>query len=257
MLDSDDPRLRAMAKLQQRALRRHMDELLERYPRRARRLPAAARRVAAPLRRRATRTIFGRGSDTESDGAWIEVEHYHPERAHYQPSGWTWLRRALGRRGVGPGEVFADLGSGKGRVVLQAARTYPFERVIGVEISEPLTAIARENLERERESLRCRNVELVTADAVDWQVPDDLTIAYFYYPFTGAVFERVVAGLVDSLERAPRRMRIVYACPALPEAIEASGRFRLMRTRRMGLSSHVTRRVSVYESVDPAPTPRG
>ena len=256
MPDGDDPRLREMAKLQQRTLRRHMDELFERYPRRHPRLSALARRITVPVRQRATRTIFGRGSDTDSHGAWIETEHYHPERAHYQPSGWTWLSRALGRSGVGPGEVFADFGSGKGRVVLQAARAYPFERVIGVEISEPLTAIARQNLERERASLRCPNVELVTADALEWPVPDDLTVAYFYYPFTGAVFERVVAGLVESLDRAPRRMRIVYACPALPEAIEASGRFRLVRTRRMGLSSHVTRRVSLYESVDSAPTAR-
>lgn len=234
-----------------------MDELFDRYPLHDRRLLALVRRVTAPVRRRVTRTLFDRGADTESGGAWIETEHYHPERAHYEPSGWTWLRRALGRRGVGPGEVFADFGSGKGRVVLQAARSYPFERVIGVEISEPLTAIAHENLDRERASLRCRNVELVTADAVDWRVPDDLTIAYFFYPFTGAVFERVVAGLVESLDRAPRKMRIVYACPALPEAIEASGRFRLLRTRRMGLSSHVTKRVSVYESMDPAPTASG
>ena len=31
-------------------------------------------------------------------------------------------------------DVFADIGSGQGRMVYMAARSYPFGRVIGVEI---------------------------------------------------------------------------------------------------------------------------
>jgi hypothetical protein len=87
------------------------------------------------------------------------------ERLKYLPSGWFRLLIALPRRDVGPHDVFADLGSGKGRVVLQAAMIYPFKRVIGVKIVEDLNAIARANVERNRARLRARDVEIVTGRA--------------------------------------------------------------------------------------------
>ena len=55
-------------------------------------------------------------------------------RSRYEPSPWLSLRSALRVCKVTPGDVFIDLGSGKGRVVLQAAE-YPFKRVLGVELS--------------------------------------------------------------------------------------------------------------------------
>ena len=42
-------------------------------------------------------------------------------------------------------DVFLDLGAGKGRMLLAASR-YPFRRVIGVELSDRLAAIARSNV---------------------------------------------------------------------------------------------------------------
>jgi hypothetical protein len=57
----------------------------------------------------------------------------------YEPSGWRSLRRILCAEDVSPGDVFVDLGSGKGRVILEAAQ-YPFHHVIGVEIAPELTA---------------------------------------------------------------------------------------------------------------------
>ena len=35
--------------------------------------------------------------------------------------------------------------------------------------------MARENIDRMRAKLRCKNVELVTIDATQWEIPDDLT----------------------------------------------------------------------------------
>src|SRR6478609_9761998 len=59
------------------------------------------------------------------------------DRVYYIPSNWLTLRRVLRRHDVRPDDVFIDLGSGKGRMVLEAAR-YPFRRVIGVELAQPL-----------------------------------------------------------------------------------------------------------------------
>lgn len=181
----------------------------------------------------------------------VEPHHFHPERAHYQPSGWLYLRRGLRGHRVGPDDVFVDFGSGKGRVLCQAAR-YPFARVVGVEISAGMTEVARSNVDRNRGRFACQEIELVTADVLEFHIPDDLTVAYFFYPFMGKTFEHVIDGIVESIERRPRRVTIIYALPALEDYILGTGRFRLARTSRGGWRNFLFRRVSVYVH-DPEP----
>ncbi len=157
---------------------------------------------------------------------------FSPEhRARYEPSQWFGLRRILPPRLVGSDEVFIDYGSGMGRIVYQAAAWYPFRRVIGIELSPRLNDIARDNIARNRDRLRCRDVELVATDALDYAVPDDVTVVYFGNPFQGPVFGGVVAQLKASLERRPRRMRIVYGNPIEEQQLLDAG-FRLTRRIR-------------------------
>ena len=150
----------------------------------------------------------------------------HPERVDYQPSGWLSLRLLLRRRDVQSHDVFADIGAGMGRVVYQAARRYRFKRVIGVELSPDLAELARANVERHRRRLRCKDVRIETTDALSWEVPDDLTVAYMFRPFTGAIFEGMVERLIASHDRAPRRLRIVYVKPEAHDWLMATGRVR-------------------------------
>lgn len=153
----------------------------------------------------------------------------HPERVDYQPSGWLSLRLLLRRRDVKRHDVFADIGAGMGRVVYQAARRYRFKRVLGVELSPDLAELARANVERHGRRMRCDDVQIVTSDALAWQVPDDLTVAYLFRPFTGAIFEGMVDRLIASYDRSPRRLRIVYVKPEGHAALMATGRVRELR----------------------------
>jgi precorrin-6B methylase 2 len=186
--------------------------------------------------------IFERGVDTAQPE--VELDHFHPDRTHYLPSGWLDLRRALPRRDVRPTDVFVDFGSGKGRMVYEAAK-YPFARVIGVEISAKLNEVARGNIERNRHKLVCRNIELVTSDAAEFGVPDDVTVAYFFHPFGGDTFETVMRNIIESLDRNPRRLTLIYQLPLNEDRIVATGRFELVRTpvARMDI-----RRIAVYAS---------
>jgi SAM-dependent methyltransferase len=181
-------------------------------------------------------------------GQHIDIDHFHPDRVWYEPSNWTHLRRMLKRRDVEPDDVFVDYGCGKGRILYQAARL-PFKRVIGVEIAEDLAVVARANVKRVQDRLRCSDVEVITADAATWPVPDDVTVAYFYYPFVGDTFKRVIDNIVSSLERAPRRMRIIYAIPTMEDCILATGRFRIVKSHsiRVGALPH---RLTLYETVE-------
>jgi SAM-dependent methyltransferase len=171
----------------------------------------------------------------------------HPDRGAYSASPWWVLRWLLPRSDVRSSDVFVEFGCGKGRVVLDAARRYPFRRVVGVELAPELSDVARRLVARERDRLRCRDVRIETSDATEYAIPDDMTHAYLYNPFNGPSFERFCANVVESLDRAPRPLRLIYVYPEDHEALAATGRFRLVRR------VHTTRlvfpvRATIYEA---------
>lgn len=187
------------------------------------------------VRAMASRLWFERRLDVQTAGR-VELDELGvagQDRWRYEPAEWRVLRRILRRREVDRDDVFLDMGSGMGRVVLQATDYRP-KRVIGVELSDDLSRIAQANLERNRDRLKMRDVELVTADALTYEIPDDVTIVFFNNPFTGAVFAEVMGKLTASLDRRPRRMRIAYRNPLEHEAVLATGRFALVRKWQRG-----------------------
>jgi 16S rRNA G966 N2-methylase RsmD len=127
----------------------------------------------------------------------------------YAPSAYGNIRRILQALDIHAGDdVFIDFGSGKGRVVIMAA-LHPFARVVGVERSPALNDVARRNLERARKRMQCHSVEVVTADAAVYDVPDDATIVYFASPFSGEILDAVLDNVKASLMRAPRELLVI------------------------------------------------
>jgi SAM-dependent methyltransferase len=193
----------------------------------------AARRTYLALRRSASRALIERRAGVETADV-VNLEDLGidaTDRVRYEPSGWLDLRRVLRRGDVGPSDVFVDFGAGKGRVLLQAAR-FPFARVIGVELSPELSDIARANVDAPQDDRRCDDVSVVTADVLDYAIPDDMTVAYLYNPFRGDVFDAFVEQLIASVDRAPRTVRVIYKTPMEADRLEATGRFRLVHTAR-------------------------
>ncbi|MEU0571012.1 hypothetical protein ABZ297_37245 [Nonomuraea sp. NPDC005983] len=146
------------------------------------------------------------------------------DRVYYAALNWRALRRALPVREVTSQDVFIDFGSGMGRAIVQAA-SYPFRRVIGVELSEQLTEIARQNVVAMRVRRRCGEIELVASDVLEYDIPDDVTVAFFNNPFRGQIFSNVIDRLLVSVDRNPRRVRMVYGNPAEEEYLLSTGRF--------------------------------
>ena len=74
--------------------------------------------------------------------------------------------------------------------------------------------IAQANVTRNQRRLKCQHVELVTTDVLQYEIPRDMTVAYFYSPFTGEIFKSVIGRIGRSLEeRADRRLWIVLQRP--------------------------------------------
>lgn len=147
------------------------------------------------------------GHSLASEGiASADSHDYSPESYLDFQRAMKWLR-AEERAGA-----FVDCGSGKGRIVLRAARE-GFCRVTGVELSPILNRIAALNLAASRSRLRCRDVELVTMDAAHYPFPPDVRCVFLYNPFGGAVLGAVLANLRDSLERAPRSLALIVSTP--------------------------------------------
>jgi len=144
------------------------------------------------------------------------------DRVDYEPTPWRVLGRMLQKDEIAEDDVFIDFGCGKGRVLIQAA-AYPFGKIIGVELSRDLVETAKRNVERSLPTLRCKDIELVHIDVLDYDLPDDVTVVYFFNPFEGEVFRRVVEKLVASLRRRPRVMRIIYTNPVEENTLLQAG----------------------------------
>jgi len=129
---------------------------------------------------------------------------------HYEPTPERILRVALTAAVATPEHfVFVDFGSGKGRALLLASEL-PFLRVMGVELSWKLHAIAMENIRRFRSGRqRCADVTSLYVDATAFELPEEDLVLYFYTPFQGPVFDAVIDRIAQSLAARPRRLVIV------------------------------------------------
>jgi len=145
----------------------------------------------------------------------------------YGVAGWRSLQVILKRGDVGPADVFVDFGCGKGRVLYLASR-YPFQRIIGVDLSRQMIEAARRNL-RGRP-----HVQLEVANAAEWPVPDDLSFGFLHNPFPDPVFEAVAGNLLESLGRKPRTFRLIYRRPHRMHAYLLDHGFALVRQSASG-----------------------
>lgn len=98
---------------------------------------------------------------------------------------------------------FVDVGSGLGRGLILAA-TLGFRKITGIELSEQLHRLAKDNLTRYRtrhhESL---DVELLNTDALDYEFPKSPLCIYLYQPFKEAVVSEFLKRLELSILRNP------------------------------------------------------
>jgi SAM-dependent methyltransferase len=114
----------------------------------------------------------------------------------YRPLWESTFHEALRTLGVPlDGFTFVDLGCGKGKVLMLAAG-YPFARIVGVEYSPGLHAIARRNLELfQPEPQPCRRLEAVLDDARRYRLPAGPVVALIFNSFDPATTRDVMRNI--------------------------------------------------------------
>jgi len=159
---------------------------------------------------------YERGFEVQTRGQ-IRLETLgicNPDSAEYAPTSYGGFFKAM-RHVPDKTGAFVDYGSGLGRILV-AATTFPFSRIIGIELSAAL-------IERCRVNLGGRDVQLVCQDAAQYRVPRDVTVFHFFNPFGGATLRAVVTDMARSLHEAPRQAWVVFANPWFIEPLMRAG----------------------------------
>jgi 16S rRNA G966 N2-methylase RsmD len=159
---------------------------------------------------------------------------------HYEPTPVADIDRLLDAVPLAPERTtLVDLGSGLGRVVLQAARR-PFRQIIGVEISPALYEVAKDNRAAYRGALACRDVRLVRADAAAFTFPGGDLLVYLYNPFRA----QILGPLLDRLSTdAKRDVFLAYHTPVERATVDAHPAFGLETDLGFGLVYRFRREV--------------
>lgn len=134
---------------------------------------------------------------------------YPRDTIEYEPLPWKLLRAGVELLRLQPDDVFVDYGAGLGRALLMAA-SRRLERVLGVEFHPHLATRAEENVKAAQHRL-LSPVQVIVADAAQWQVPDEVSVAYLFNPFIGSVMKAAQERMRESLRRRPRPFRLLYA----------------------------------------------
>jgi SAM-dependent methyltransferase len=110
------------------------------------------------------------------------------------------------------GFTFVDIGCGKGRVLLSAL-SFPFARVIGIELSPALVKVAEQNLGSARLVRKCLSSQLIFGDATHTVLPMGPMVVFFYNPFSLDTMQIVLGKIAEShAETSCQIYLIFYAC---------------------------------------------
>ena len=154
--------------------------------------------------------------------------------------------------------TFVDMGSGRGRVLLLAAK-YDFDKVIGVEFAEELFNDCQMNIAQyPRSRMKCRDVECVLEDAAHFQIPDQNLVFYFFKPFDPVMLEEVLARIARSYEQRQRPMHLVFVDPPDPLLLKRWTMFRpipLERWQALKIKYMSPYGVAVYHTVESGNVP--
>jgi SAM-dependent methyltransferase len=128
----------------------------------------------------------------------------------YQPSSYYILEKLLAAvpADLKHGRIY-DFGCGKGRA-LAVSMAYGFKKLTGIDIIYELAKDAESNIINCRYYTQDVSFSIVNNRAQDVQVTDDSTVFLFFNPFKENLMEQVLSNILESYQRLPRKMFVIY-----------------------------------------------
>lgn len=127
-----------------------------------------------------------------------------PDAVYYATVNYSETRQVLQRLNLQPSDVFVDVGAGKGRVLCLAAQ-HKVRRVVGVEYSAELVAVARRNVCQMRAKQSPVEVHSLAAEEFDYSAA---SVLYFFNPFEANILDAVLQKL--NADRGRRALRLAF-----------------------------------------------
>jgi len=127
----------------------------------------------------------------------------------YDPTRVRGFRKLMRRLNLSQDRVFVDVGCGKGRILIAAARL-GFPRVVGLEFAPELCEVCRQNVSAFMKRRRCTaEITVVESDAAEYEFEPDQAVFFFFNPFQRLVMESVLRNIQRSIRLQPRPVWIV------------------------------------------------
>jgi SAM-dependent methyltransferase len=160
------------------------------------------------------------GIDFSQEHTLEELGLSKDDSVYYGTGGGFRLKRIVSSLKITKNDSFIDFGCGKGKMIFLMSK-FSFRKVDGVEISEKLCIIAKNNLKK----LKVQNAEIFNSDAKLFDKIDDYNYIYFFNPFSAKVMKDVMKNIEKSLHNVPRALTIIYFNPVCHKEIMESGIF--------------------------------
>ena len=123
------------------------------------------------------------------------------------------------------GDAIFDFGCGKGAAMISFL-DYGFQKVGGVEYADNVYEILVSNFRKVGIDSNSKAVTCIHGDAAMVQQElDEYNWFYFFDPFEKELFQKVIDNLCTSVERKPRKVRIINILPWFHKYIEDTGKF--------------------------------
>jgi len=124
--------------------------------------------------------------------------------------------------------TFVDVGAGKGRALLLAAE-FPFRKIIGVELNEPLARVAQRNATLwNRLAHPPAKIRVVHEDAAAFRWPRTPLLVDLNNPFDCALVKVLASRIVAAAASGPGLVDLLYVNPACAETLIRQGNFNLL-----------------------------
>lgn len=111
-------------------------------------------------------------------------------------------------------DVFVDFGCGKGRLLFYVHNLFG-SYVKGIEMDEQLYEKTVQNKQKYLRKIKSDNnfINVERCLAEEYDVKEDENKFYFFNPFSGEVFQKVIENIIKSIEKYPRIVDIILYYP--------------------------------------------